>query len=84
MISLYAGYYLWMMLTWLVLFVQAFKFVLAVGQQMSTLRRSNLALQTDLEEAKKEVSQTKQRVEPLVKAAQDSEEGRKAALVELG
>ena len=56
---------------------------MAMGQQMSIIRRSNLAFQTKLEEARDEVSRIDQRVGPLVKAAQDSEEVRRAALVEL-
>ena len=57
---------------------------MAVDQQMSALGESNLALRTELEEARRELARVEQRVAPLVKAAQDLEEGRRAALVELG
>ena len=57
---------------------------MAVGWQMSFLAGANQALQSKLKEAEEEVSRAKLRVGPLVRAAQEAEEGKKATLFELG
>ena len=55
---------------------------MAISRQMEALREANLALQSQLEEAREEASRANKRVGPLVMAAQESKENEQAALKE--
>ena len=63
--------------------LKGFKFALAAGRQISTLRENNLSLQAELKNAQEELARVEQSVEPLRKEAREAEAGRKAALAEV-
>ena len=63
--------------------MKGFKFALAAGKQISTLRENNLSLQAELKNAQVELARVEQSVEPLRKEAREAEAGRKAALAEV-
>ena len=55
---------------------------MALSRQMDNLREANLNLQSQLEEAKADVSRANKRVDPLLRAVQESKESELAALKE--
>ena len=63
--------------------MKGFKFALAAGKQISTLRENNLSLQAELRNAQAKLTRVEQNVEPLRKEAREAEAGRKAALAEV-
>ena len=63
--------------------MKGFKFALAAGKQISTLRENNLSLQAELKNTHAELALVEQSVEPLMKEAREAEAGRKAALAEV-
>ena len=65
------------------LLLQGFKFALAAGKQISTLKEANLSLQADLDKTLADLAQAQQSVEPLSSAAAKSEDANQAALVDV-
>ena len=65
------------------LLLQGFKFALAAGKQISTLKEANLSLQADLDKTLADLAHTQQSVEPLRRAAAKSEDVYHAAMVEV-
>ena len=55
---------------------------MALSRQMETLREANLHLRSQLEEARAEASRANKRVDPLLRAVQESKENEQAALKE--